>query len=342
MAENATTHEGPGWIEDLNSMLASTAIHFTAFILLALLTVAGTGGKRGTTLEMTLGGDGTGAAAGPDMHDLPSQGDPLADPAHLLADQNVDLAAALGPANAIDTPASLDAAPVDVSAALAASADLGGGGGLAQRGAGGSGGSALDASPIFGATEGIGRGGGGTGDGHGKYGQASTDFFGIGGYGQTFVYVVDASDSMNDFRKFERARYELLQSIEQLNSDQSFYVIFYNGGAYPMDADKPLLATKDNIAKVTNWINSVEPSGGTYPLPALLMAISMRPDAIYFLSDGQFDPLTIDELRVRNRDNRRLKTRMIPIHTIAFYDRIAEGLMRMIARNSGGEYRYVR
>jgi len=182
---------------------------------------------------------------------------------------------------------------------------------------------------------------GGGKQGDGTSGKAATEFFGIGGYGQTFVYVVDCSDSMNDNGKFERARYELLHSIEQLNGDQRYFVIFYNAHAFPMDADKPLLATQDNLAKTTAWINQVEPIGGTNPLPALLYALSLRPDAIYFLSDGQFDPGVIREVRIRDRQNLRLHTRLVPIHTIAFYDRVAEGMMRMIARNSGGEYRFV-
>ena len=138
---------------------------------------------------------------------------------------------------------------------------------------------------------------GGGKQGEGASGQSATEFFGIGGYGQTFVYVVDASDSMNDRGKFERARYELLHSIEQLNSDQRYFIIFYNDGAYPMDANEPLLATQDNLANTTQWINEVEPTGGTNPLPALLFALTLRPDAIYFLSDGQFDPATIQQLR---------------------------------------------
>ncbi len=182
---------------------------------------------------------------------------------------------------------------------------------------------------------------GGAGEDDGVRGQAATDFFGIGGFGQTFVYVVDCSDSMNDRGKFERARYELLQSIEQLSSEQRYFVIFYSDDAYPMEDDEPVPATQDSFAKTSRWVNSVQPIGGTNPLPALLYALSLRPDAIYFLSDGQFDPLTIQHLRIRNRPTRRIKSPMIPIHTVAFMDRMTEGLMRSIARNSGGEYRFV-
>ena len=51
--------------------------------------------------------------------------------------------------------------------------------------------------------------------------------------------------------------------------------------------------------------------------------------------------MVLQEMRLRNRQNLRLKIKMVPIHTIAFFDRIAEGLMRTIARNSGGEYKFV-
>jgi hypothetical protein len=146
---------------------------------------------------------------------------------------------------------------------------------------------------------------------------------------------------MNENGKFERARYELLKSIEQLNKDQQYFVIFFNNQAYPMDADKPLYATQENIAKTTAWVQQAEATGGTNPLPALLYALSLRPDAIYFLTDGQFDPAVALELRFRNRQNMRTHQRIVPIHTIAFFDRIAEGTMRTIARNSGGEYKFV-
>jgi hypothetical protein len=100
-------------------------------------------------------------------------------------------------------------------------------------------------------------------------------------------------------------------------------------------------ATENELARTTEWVDHVEAGGGTNPLPALLFALSLQPDAIYFLSDGQFDPQIILELRGRNRDNRRLNLTQIPIHTIAFGDRRAEGLMKAISRHSGGKYRFV-
>jgi hypothetical protein len=143
---------------------------------------------------------------------------------------------------------------------------------------------------------------------------------------------------MAESGKFERAVYELLQSIEQLGSDQQYYIFFYNHRAYPMDEPNLVPATTEQFEKTREWVGRARPRGGTFPLTALLTALKMKPDAIFFLSDGLFDPRTGREVRMRNRG----KKSRVPIHTIAFVNREAEGLMRTIARNSGGKYRFVK
>jgi hypothetical protein len=324
------------WLRDTNAMLVSACCHFALLIAVALVSVVSAGGGDGTKLVVNLGKSDD--SAGVDDSPLERDGQ-AADRSPLQADRRAD--AALGPASAMDpaplftasalaTKAEIDVGPLALPASPTASSGLIGG--LAKLGTAGT-------SEGLGGGRGKGLGGGGKGEG--SSGKKATEFFGIDGYGQSFVYVVDCSGSMNQNGKFERARYELLQSIEQLTKDQSYFVIFYNHRAHPMEGDHLVLATPAHIAETSHWVNYAEADGGTEPLPALLLALSMHPDAIYFLSDGQFDPNTIQEMRLRNRPNIRLKTRQIPIHTIAFYDRFAAGLMRAIARNSGGEFKFV-
>jgi hypothetical protein len=331
MSASAPISERPSWLQDFNSMLVSASFHFTLLIILGLITVAGSSGGGHESIVMTLGG--TGGTPGVGNEDTIPDGTQLEDPSQLST--TTDLAAAIGPPNNVDLATPITSEIVVPDALALSATQISGAGGTSAQGA-------ADGlkSELFGVVGGNGPGLGGSGNGGTT--RASTDFFGIGGYGQTFVYVVDASDSMNDNGKFVRARYELLRSIEQLGREQKFFVIFYNEGAYPMDSDAPLVASKENIAKATQWINAVEPTGGTNPLPALVFALSLRPDAIYFLSDGQFDPYVIQEMRTRNRQNFKLEIKQVPIHTIAFFDRMAEGLMRTIARNSGGEYKFVK
>ncbi len=189
-------------------------------------------------------------------------------------------------------------------------------------------------SDPFGSGEAGGSRGQGTGTGNG----IGAEFFGIGGTGSTFVYVIDCSGSMLDMNKFKRAKSELMRSIRNLKSSQKFYVLLYSDGTYPMDASEPVPAIAEHIDRTEEWLNSVHPDGGTNPLPALLYALSLKPNAIYFLSDGKFDLSVAVELRIRNRSKRK----QIPIHTIAFFNRETEGLMKMISRNSGAQYQFVK
>jgi hypothetical protein len=339
MAWKTLVSDRVDWFRDTNAMLVSACCHFAMLIIVALVSVVGTRGGDGAKTIVNLGKSAD-SSESPVIDDAPLDGGgKSADRSPLQADHQTQ--AALGPAAAMDpaplftaseftSKAGLDVGPLVLPTAPEPTS--GAIGGLAALGRD------LDAA---GGTGHGGKGLGGSGKGEGSPGKKSTEFFGIDGYGQSFVYVVDCSGSMNQNGKFDRARYELLQSIEQLTKEQSYFVIFYNHEAHPMDGNHLVFATPAHITETTNWVNYVEAEGGTEPLPAMLLALSMHPDAIYFLSDGQFDPNTIQELRLRNRANNRLKTRAIPIHTIAFYDRFAAGLMKAIARNSGGEFKFV-
>jgi hypothetical protein len=292
-----------GSCTDVNSLLVSAACHLTALIALAFAIAAGDAGSPGIQLSVDLS----------EIADMPTGDESPANDAVALQVVPDDAAAAVGPARLFDHSvlAVSDFGPLEAIAELAANE------------------SGLDGAAL--ADFGDSTGGG-------LAGKASTDFFGIGGYGQSFVYVVDCSGSMSESGKFERAVYELLRSIEQLRSDQQYFVIFYNHQAYPMDSPGMVLATPKRFEETRDWISYAQPRGGTVPLPALLAALKIKPDAIFFLSDGLFDPQTSRVIRAYNRG----KETRIPIHTIAFVNREAEGLMRTIARNSGGKYRFVK
>jgi hypothetical protein len=183
-------------------------------------------------------------------------------------------------------------------------------------------GAAKDGEPVAG-----GAGGGLAGMGH--------SFFGLEAAGDRVVFVVDISGSMNG-RRFFRARNELRQSIESLRENQQFYVIFFNDSALPMPTERLLPATRDNINQTLDWLKYVECGGGTNPLPGLLLALQLRPDAIYLLTDGKFDPQIVWEVAQAEPPV------PIPIYTISFASRTAEKLLKAIANETGGTYRYVR
>jgi hypothetical protein len=159
-------------------------------------------------------------------------------------------------------------------------------------------------------------------------------FFGVSAAGRKFVYVVDASGSMEG-RRFRRARYELTNSIRKLRSHQQFYVIFYNYDAHPMPMPELISASRSNLEKVREWIRQMRPVGPTYPGNALQIALDLKPDAIYFLSDGIFDADVVEAVHKANGAK-------IAIHTICFEDRVGEPVLQVLAAQNGGKYRFVR
>jgi hypothetical protein len=202
-------------------------------------------------------------------------------------------------------------------------------------------GPAIEAPGGVGAGIGAGISPGNGGDGEGMGGGGKGSFVGTGAKGRTFVYVVDCSESMLNDQRFERARTELLEAVGRLSPEQRFFVILFNDNSLPMDADAPVPATKEEISRLREWLGSAMPATGTVPLPSLLYALGLDPDAIYFLSDGEFDPNTLYELRAKNRGSQRRK-KAVPIHTISLGNLGNENLMKIIARISGGKYRYVK
>lgn len=200
--------------------------------------------------------------------------------------------------------------------------------------------------PFLNADAGKGNGkGGGVGDGQGKgrgkgkgFGNGRVGFFGTEGNGTKFVFIVDCSRSMKDER-FGRARNELSKTLEFLTEDQEFSIIFFSNHAIPMYAPKEaaglVKVDESTRKKARKWMMSRGAFGDTYPDEAFQMALRMKPDVIYFLTDGEFSPSARDVCRRENTDN-------VTIHTIAFCTRKGESLLRDIASDNGGRYRFVK
>lgn len=181
----------------------------------------------------------------------------------------------------------------------------------------------------FDAIASLGAAGGGSGKGVG--------FFGTRARADSVVFVVDMSGSMEGHR-FDRAVEELSHSLSLLQPSQKFFIFFYNGATFPLfeqRVPKLLPATTGNRARATKWIHAFHPEGDTAPEDAIEKALKLRPQVIYFLTDGEIPDTTRSTARRFNSD------RKVVIHTIAFeYEGGAEQL-RGIAADSRGKYRFV-
>ena len=183
----------------------------------------------------------------------------------------------------------------------------------------------------FGGLEGL-----GTGSGRGS------GFFGTGGEARKIVYVVDRSGSMTE--TIDYVKFELKRSIGELTEDNEFHVIFYSRGpAVEMPTRRLVNATDRNKQLAFEFIDGIIAGGGapTDPVDALERAFAVKPELIYFLTDGEFDKVVVDKVRDLNAG------RKVTVHTIGFwyFERVpgsppmGEDVLRRMADESGGNYK---
>lgn len=112
-------------------------------------------------------------------------------------------------------------------------------------------------------------------------------------------------------------------------------MIFFDSFEHPQPGGKFLRATAAQKRSGRQWVANFEPpGGGTDPEAALMRALGLKPDAVYLLTDGEFDPTIAERVRQANKQR-------TAIHTISFVTRDAESLLKLIASESGGDYRFV-
>lgn len=170
-------------------------------------------------------------------------------------------------------------------------------------------------------------------------GGAGTSFFGIQSEGRRFAYIVDRSSSMSDDEKMNIAKRELIRSIEGLPDYAHFFVVMFSSEIEEPTMQRGWLQARTSVVRrFIWWLRDVEPTGGTEPRAAFerIFALDERPDAIFFLTDGEIAGFTAEDVVQLNSRGRR-----VVINTIAFGGRKGEELLRSIADGSGGVYRYV-
>lgn len=191
-------------------------------------------------------------------------------------------------------------------------------------------------------------GGAEAGAGHGS------SFFGTEAAGRDFVYVVDISGSMRSRggERLDRAKQELIRSVDRLTDDQRFYVYAFNGSTHPMFGDRKnqgnlIRATSENKQRLYQWVQNLESSGSTDPRMAIHLGLSLAPDALFLLSDGEFRTQSNRASEWPRNDDRvsdvvlGFGTGRIPIHTISYEDQQNQSVMREIAWLTGGNHTFV-
>lgn len=287
------------WRTSVAALILSIVVHLAGLVLSGLI---------------TWGRPGSGAASGP------SDG---VDLAVVTSQELAELeSSALAAGEPIVPESQADLSPDVLESVPEAAAD----GSLAEMGTLGAEG--LGAAGDIGQTIGQGLGGGAGG----------ASFFGVEAQGQRFAYIIDVSGSMGVGGKLAALRQELTASVSELDANARFLIIPFSDTAQELEGRQGWTeATPGGKRWAAGAIGRLEPLSGTEPLGGFQLALSMRPrpDAIFFMTDGEFDATIPDAVAALNKDLR------VPIHCVAFVSRNAEDLMKQIAAQSGGTYAYV-
>lgn len=176
----------------------------------------------------------------------------------------------------------------------------------------------------------------------------STEFFGSQTDQRLICYVVDCSGSMQGL--FSMVKKQLRQSIESLEPDQYFYIIFFHGNELIESGSGYLHRATDSAKKTAiDFINSIVPSGPTNAFNALKKAMAIRtasgsrPGQIYFLTDGfdldQSSDQTSEDFALDIQKLRKAFAPDVKINTIGFWIEDTDGqILKKIAAQSNGNF----
>ncbi|HEX8914653.1 MAG TPA: hypothetical protein VF796_20045, partial [Humisphaera sp.] len=226
-----------------------------------------------------------------------------------------------------------------------------------------SGDSVIGAGPGGGSGRGSGKGvgnsfGSGDGDGSGPLAPFGAPgggapgpkgpVFGHGGNARKIVFICDATGTM--INKMSVLRRELKAAVKDLrNGVQSYKIVWYTDNGKVLTEKGPgkeglIVCSVNNKDATFTWLDDITPAGTTDPIPAIQAAFALKPDLIYFLSDGEFNNLrsykeVLDEVVKGSQSSKGTKVNTILFDTI---DPDAQKVMEDMSKQTNGRFRAVK
>lgn len=126
-------------------------------------------------------------------------------------------------------------------------------------------------------------------------GTGRTSLFGIAAEANKIVYVIDRSGSMGGRGReaLGIAKAELIRSFNRLDKVHQFQIVFYNERPIVFNPTgtpgRLAFATDANKRRAVRFLDTIVSDGGTAHEDALRLAIWLRPDVIFLLTDAD-DP----------------------------------------------------
>jgi hypothetical protein len=177
--------------------------------------------------------------------------------------------------------------------------------------------------------------GGGTGAG------PKSNFYGSGGNATRIVYIIDHSGSLLD--NFDFLREEVKRSVGNLVPVQFFNVVMVSEEAHTVLSPGQLTRAsaeikKEFISKIAEYRAQGSNDDLLEPFQqAFEEAFKCKPQLVYFLTDGHFDPKLMEVVDKLNKDKK------VRVNTLAFVNKEPsyEEQLQSMAKKNGGVYKFV-
>ena len=170
-------------------------------------------------------------------------------------------------------------------------------------------------------------------------------FAGTSGTGKRIVFVIDVSAAMGSGKQtpMSHARKELEHSFGNLNDTQRFQVVYFNEKANTLiindDEDQMIPVSPSTLKQAHAFLASVEGSGRGDPSSALLKAIALKPDLVFFLSEENAVQLSVNEIsRIKQASGD------IPIHCVEIGSGMDPGTqtpIKTLATTCQGQFQWI-
>ena len=202
----------------------------------------------------------------------------------------------------------------------------------------------------------LGGGGGGQGStlfgepgGGGKFMGFDTGVSGDGGRVTRIVFVCDASGSMVDGSAQSFLVTEIKKGIAPLEPVQFFNIIFFRQSSAESLFTGLVPANARTLSETNERLNGVTYGGDTNPIPALEVAFKLKPQLVFFITDGAFNGMAdydevLQTIRTLNKGSEAEKTMINTIQLVRGEndeDLVAAEALRTIAHENRGDYRPV-
>ncbi|MDR1190153.1 MAG: VWA domain-containing protein [Verrucomicrobiales bacterium] len=173
-------------------------------------------------------------------------------------------------------------------------------------------------------------------------------FFGLRVEGRVIVFVIDVSGSMYEktgtVTRMSRVFQQVEQTVWSLSAEQKFNIVLFASKAVPF-APATVSASEEHKRRASAFLAGDVDCGGTTNMgEGLTLALTMRPDLIMLLTDGEADSKP-ESIKSQVELLRRKFCPTSRICAVGFYlepESVSERLLRDLTTGAGGEYTRLR